>query len=125
MSSGLLTGILNSRLDVLEEHIRAENEHNIEVLMKTFGLGAVLVINGKVVADRGRIRTVHEELGFSGQGGFSELRVQEEKRYVANDAIIMEQLLSGRIPGPGRASKRQGGPSRSRFARSTILLLMH
>lgn len=100
---------LEIRLKGLEEHIRAENEHDVEAIMKTFAPGGVLVFNGRPLDDHAVIRTLHEQLGFGGNGGFSDLRIDVKNRYVSEEAITLEQVVTGthtgewqRVPPTGR-----------------------
>ena len=95
MSEALSQDRLQTRIRCLEEHLRAENLHDVDAIMKTFADGGVLVFNGARLADQERIRMLHEQLGFGEQGGFSDLRVEEKHRYVSDDAIILEQVVSG------------------------------
>jgi hypothetical protein len=88
-----------ARVRMLEEHLRAENAHDLKGIMETFGQAARLVLNGYSFDDHAGIRALHEDFGFGEDGGFSELRVQEKRRYVTDDAIVMEQTLSGRHTG--------------------------
>jgi predicted ester cyclase len=100
MMPGTLTeDQLKRRVALLEEHLSAENAHDLDGIMKTFGQGARLILNGYTFGDHDRIRAVHEDLGFSERGGFSDLRIEERRRYVTDDAIIMEQTLSGQHTG--------------------------
>jgi len=83
------------RISCLEEHIRAENAHDVNAIMNTFADNGMLVFNGLPLRDHDRIRTLHEALGFGEQGGFSDLRVEEKQRYISDEAIILEQVVSG------------------------------
>ena len=90
---------LKRRVALLEKHLSAENAHDLDGIMKTFGQGARLVLNGYAFDDHERIRALHEDLGFSERGGFSDLRIEERRRYITDDAIILEQTLSGHHTG--------------------------
>ncbi len=99
MSETLSQDRLQTRVRCLEEHIRAENLHDVNAIMETFAEDGLLVFNGAALRDHDRIRMLHEQLGFGDQGGFSDLRVEERQRYVSEDAIILEQIVSGRHTG--------------------------
>jgi len=90
---------LRARVALLEEHLRAENAHELEAIMETFGHGATMILNGYTFEDHAGIRALHEEFGFGEGGGFSDLRIEERQRYIAGDAIVLEQTLSGRHTG--------------------------
>jgi hypothetical protein len=96
MSKALTEDQMEARLRVLGEHLQAENAHDVNAIMETFAENAKLILNGKAFADHNRIRRLHEELGFGEQGGFSDLRVDERQRYISDEAIILEQVLSGK-----------------------------
>ena len=86
---------LQDRRRCLEEHIQAENSHDVNAIMKTFAPDGMLVFNGLPLGDHDKIRALHEELGFGEQGGFSDLQIEEKQRYVSQEAIILEQVVSG------------------------------
>ena len=86
---------LEIRIKGLEEHIRAENQHDVEAIMRSFAPGGVLVFNGVAMGNHAVIRTVHEQLGFGQGGGFSDLRIEVKHRYVSEEAITLEQVVTG------------------------------
>jgi steroid delta-isomerase-like uncharacterized protein len=90
---------LMTRVGLLEEHLRAENAHDLEAIMETFGQGAIMILNGYTFEDHKGIRSLHEEFGFNDNGGFSDLRIEVKQRHIASDAIVLEQTLSGRHTG--------------------------
>jgi hypothetical protein len=99
MSEILSQDRLQTRVRCLEEHIQAENSHDVNAIMKTFAENGMLVFNGMPLDDHDKIRFLHEGLGFGEQGGFSDLRVEEKQRYVSEEAIVLEQVVSGRHTG--------------------------
>jgi ketosteroid isomerase-like protein len=86
---------LKARVRLLNEHLEAENRYDIEGIMRTYEQDASVIINGNVFRGLESIRKFHERLGFDQNGGFSNLRVGERHRYVHDEAIIIEQTLSG------------------------------
>jgi predicted ester cyclase len=90
----------DARARLLDDHLAAENRHDLDGIMETYGAGAVLVLNGHVFTDRSTILRAHDGLGFGDRGAFSDLRVEERARFVSPDAIVLEQRLSGRHTGP-------------------------
>lgn len=96
MSKALLSKQLDARLATLEEHLRAENNHDLDAIMKTYGQTAVVVINSHVFGYPDSIRAFHDKFGFGRRGSFSSLRVREKQRYICDDAIILEATLSGK-----------------------------
>jgi steroid delta-isomerase-like uncharacterized protein len=100
---------IEARLQLVEEHIRAENAHDIDGLMKTFGERPTFVLNGDTFTGQESIRALYEDFGFGGQGNFANVQVKVKQRYVSDDAIILEVTLSGEhtntwqdIPATGR-----------------------
>src|SRR5215471_9001717 len=108
MSKTLTQHQLQACIDALEEHIRAENMHDLDAIMRTFGDSSILVLNGSPFDDHARIRALHQELGFGEGGGFSDLQVIEKQRYISDNAIIMEQTLSGKHTGTWRGFEPTG-----------------
>ena len=97
---------------MLEEHLRAENAHDVDGIMDTFSRSAKFTLNGNTYGGHGLIRVAHERFGFSEGGSFSDLRVEENRRYTSDSAIILEQTVSGihtgtweAVPATGRAVK--------------------
>ncbi|HEX8174144.1 MAG TPA: nuclear transport factor 2 family protein [Pyrinomonadaceae bacterium] len=85
-----------ARLANLEEHLDAENAHDLARIMKTYGQNPVVVINGNTFNHLQAIHAFHEKFGFGQHGSFTNLRVQEKQRYICDDAIILEAILSGK-----------------------------
>jgi hypothetical protein len=99
MSETLSQDQRHTRARCLEQHLQAENRHDVPAIMQTFAHHAVLVFNGLPLADHDSIRTLHEQLGFGEHGGFSDLHVEERQRYISDEAIILEQAVRGRHMG--------------------------
>lgn len=96
MSNALSSKQLEARLANLEEHLRAENYHDLDAIMETYGQTARVVINGHVFGHPDSIRAFHDKFGFGQHGSFTSLRIREERRYICEDAIILEATLSGK-----------------------------
>jgi ketosteroid isomerase-like protein len=84
----------------LTEHLRAENAHDLEAIMRTFAPEAVLVWDGKPYTGYEAIRRLHIGLGFTNEGAFSELEVVELRRHIAGRTIVVEEELRGKHTGP-------------------------
>ena len=80
---------------VLDEHLGAENRHDVAAIMATFAADAVVVFGGVPYQGHDTIRRLHEELGFGGAGAFSDLAIVELRRHRAGDVIVVEQELRG------------------------------
>ena len=103
-------GRLKARIKLLDEHLEAERRYDIEGIMRTYEQDAVVRINGQAFSGSESIRKFHERLGFGQDGGFSELRVGERRRYVHVEAIIIEQTLSGTHTGTWQGIAATGRP---------------
>ena len=95
MTTTLGQDLLETRLQLVEEHVRAENEHDVNCIMKTFTTEPTFVLNGATVTGHESIRGFYEEFGFGGKGGFANLHVAVLQRHVSDEAVILELMLSG------------------------------
>ena len=84
----------------LARHLLAENTGDLDAIMETFSPDAVFQLNDRPFAGHTLIRAQHAHFGFGGQGAFSRLRVEERRRYVTSDAIVLELTLHGKHSGP-------------------------
>ena len=87
------------RLANLQEHLDAENAHDLEAIMRTYAADPVVVLNGFLIEGAEAVREFHARFGFGGSGSFSEVRVTERHRHVTDEAIVIEQVLGGRHTG--------------------------
>jgi hypothetical protein len=86
-------GLRNEAL--LDEHLAAENDHDLDRVMATYGAEPLIVLNGQRIEGAAAIREFHRSFGFGTDGSFSEVHVAERTRHHAAGAIIIEQTLSG------------------------------
>jgi steroid delta-isomerase-like uncharacterized protein len=82
-------------MNELEKHLEAENAHDLDGIMETFGKNSALILNGIRIDTPERIRKLHQELGFGETGAFSNLKVHIRSRHVTPESVILEQTLSG------------------------------
>ena len=81
---------------LLNEHLAAENAHDLDRIMATYVAAPVIELNGSRIEGLAAVREFHRSFGFGGgQGSFSEVRVIERARHRAPAAIIIEQTLTG------------------------------
>jgi steroid delta-isomerase-like uncharacterized protein len=83
----------------LAEHFRAENEHDVDAILRTFATDAAVVFGGRTFTGTEAIRRLHEGLGFGDAGAFSELQIVEVRRHHTGHAIVVEQRFRGRHTG--------------------------
>jgi hypothetical protein len=88
---------------LLEEHLAAENAHDLDRIMATYIASPIIELNGTRIEGLDAVREFHRRFGFAGDAGsFSEVHVAERRRYRTGDAIVIEQTLSGRHTGTWR-----------------------
>ena len=110
MSMTLSQDQILARLQLVEEHIRAENAHDLDAIMRTFGKDPTFVLNANTFYGHESTRAMYEGFGFGGTGGgFAQVHVEVERRHISDDAIILEVTLTGEhtetwqgIPATGR-----------------------
>jgi steroid delta-isomerase-like uncharacterized protein len=109
MPTALTRDQIEARLRIVEEHMRAENGHDVDGIMRTFGENPTFVLNGDTFTGHESIRAMYEGFGFGGRGGFADIHVEVRRRHVSDDAVILEATLSGEhadawqgIPATGR-----------------------
>lgn len=110
MNTALKQDQREARIKLVEEHVRAENTHNLDAIMDTFGHQPTFVLNGVFLDTREGIRALYDGFGFGEQGGFSNLKAEVKQQHVSDEAIIIEMILTGKhtsswqgIPATGRA----------------------
>jgi len=84
-----------ARIRLVEAHLQAENNHDINGIVETFGTQAFFVLNGLRLEGREQIQSIYEGFGFGDNGGFSDLNARVEKWHIADDSIVLELTLSG------------------------------
>ncbi len=97
---------LAARLQVVEEHVRHENNHDLEGILSTFA--------GSALYEEQPWGERHD--GLDGVRGYYEalvtalpdLFIDVRKRHVAEDAIVLEVVISGTHQGPWRGLPATG-----------------
>ena len=112
---------MGKREETLARHLAAENAHDVDGIMATYGESPTVTINGRAIAGQERVRAFHQRFGFgdrgpksaergpgevsrrgetSDGGSFADVLVVERARHASDGAIILEQTLSGRHVAP-------------------------
>jgi steroid delta-isomerase-like uncharacterized protein len=93
-------GNLDARVRTVEEHVRCENEHDLERVMQTFGPAARYDDEPWDEHHDGRdqVRAYYETLFVA----MPDLHIDVSRRHVSEDAIILEVIISGTHTGPWR-----------------------
>ena len=80
---------------LLDEHLTAENAHDLDRIMATYVDAPRVVLNGQPIEGHAAVREFHRSFGFGGDGSFSRVHVAERARHRTADAIVIEQTLGG------------------------------
>ena len=109
MATTLNENQLEARIRLVDEHLRAENAHDVDGIMRTFAEQPTFVLNADTVSGHEGIRAFYEDFGFGGRGGFANVHVEVTRRHISDDAVILEATLTGEhantwqgIPATGR-----------------------
>jgi steroid delta-isomerase-like uncharacterized protein len=83
----------SARVAIVEQHIRLENEHDLEGVLRTFGDTARYDDEpwGKHYEGRDGVRVFYEQL----MKALPDLEVEVQRRHVADDAILVEVMIRG------------------------------
>ena len=95
-----------ARLEIVEEHLRLENAHDLEGVLRTFGPEARYddePWNDHRVG-RDQVRSYYEEL----MAASSDFQIDVVNRYVAPEAAILDVVIHGSHTGPWRGLPATG-----------------
>ncbi len=94
------------RLAIVEEHVRLENEHNLEGVIQTFGETARYDDEpwNKHYEGREQVRQFYEQL----MAALPDLSIEIVRRHVAAETIILEVIIRGTQLGPWRGLPATG-----------------
>jgi steroid delta-isomerase-like uncharacterized protein len=94
-----------ARIKLVDEHVRAENEHELDGTMATMNEAPLFKLNNDEISGRHGVRKFYADL-FQ---GFPDFHVDVTRRHVSDEAIILEATISGThmnewsgIPASGR-----------------------
>ena len=88
-----LEGRLEARLQIVDEHIARENQHDLEGILRTFGTTARYDDEpwaGRHIGHDG-VRAYYDSL----LKALPDLRIDVQQRHASNDAVIVEVIISG------------------------------
>ena len=97
----------SARIAIVEQHIRFENEHDLEGVLRTFGNAARYDDEpwGEHYEGSNGVRLFYEQL----MKALPDLHIEVKSRHVADEAIVVEVLIRGThlgawrgLPGSGR-----------------------
>ena len=83
----------SARIAIVEEHIRRENEHDLEGVLHTFGETARYDDEpwGEHYSGRDGVRLFYEQL----MKALPDLEIMVQRRHLAEDAILVEVVIRG------------------------------
>jgi steroid delta-isomerase-like uncharacterized protein len=110
MSTTEIGGRRAARLALVEEHIRLENQHDLEGIMGTFGASARYDEEpwGDHHIGRDTVRAYYSGL----LRALPDLTIEVRRRHVAEDVVILEVIISGHHLGAWRGLPATGRPVR-------------
>ena len=97
-----------ARLRLVEEHVLAENRHDVDATMGTFGETASFQMNAEPLPGRAAVTAFYTEL----MQAFPDLRIEITRRHAADEAVVLEVVIRGTqradfrgIPSAGRTAE--------------------
>ena len=96
----------SARIAIVEQHIRLENEHDLEGVLRTFGDSARYDDEPWDEHHEGRngVREFYEQL----MKALPDLKIEVQRRHVTEDAILVEVLIGGTHLGRWRGLQATG-----------------
>jgi steroid delta-isomerase-like uncharacterized protein len=79
------------RLGIVNDHVRAENAHDVHGVVATFAADPMFSLNGECFRGRDAAAAAHASL-FE---GFSDLVIEPTATHVSDDVIIVESVQRG------------------------------
>ena len=94
------------RVAIVEEHVRHENEHNLEGVIQTFGESARYDDEpwNQHYEGREQVRQFYEQL----MAALPDLSIEIVRRHVADETVILEVIIRGTQLGPWRGLPATG-----------------
>ena len=80
-----------NRIALVEEHVRAERDHDVEATLNTVGANPHFRINDAPLDDREAVAGFYQGM-FE---GFPDIEIDVTNRFVTDEAIILEVVLRG------------------------------
>ena len=93
MSSPGAQNLRETRIRIVQEHLDAENNHDLDAIMATFSAQPAFALNGMELAGADVIRGVYDGFGFGQHGSFSDINIEVRQWYFGDDSITTEMTL--------------------------------
>jgi steroid delta-isomerase-like uncharacterized protein len=84
-------GHVAARIKIVEEHVRAENAHELDATMATLNETPYFKLNNDEFGGQDGVRAFYASLFTA----FPDLYIEVTRRYASDEAIIVEATLSG------------------------------
>jgi steroid delta-isomerase-like uncharacterized protein len=97
---------LAARINLVDEHVRAENEHELDGTMATMNETPLFKLNNDEVSGRDGVRAFYADL-FQ---GFPDFHIDVTQRHVSDEAVILEVIISGTHTNEWRGIPASGRP---------------
>ena len=96
----------SARTAIVEQHIRLENEHDLEAVLRTFGDTARYDDEtwGEHYNGRNGVRLFYEQL----MKALPDLEIEVQRRHVTDDAVVLEVMIRGTHLGEWRGLPATG-----------------
>jgi steroid delta-isomerase-like uncharacterized protein len=96
----------SARLRLVDEHIRRENEHDLDAIVETFGATARYQDQAWDEQHEGHhgVRTFYADMLHA----LPDLNIAVQRRYFAEEAIVLEVIISGHHSGSWRGLPATG-----------------
>jgi steroid delta-isomerase-like uncharacterized protein len=88
--------VREARLTLVEDHCLAENNHDLNAIMETFGQQPYFGLNELEIDGREALHGLYAGFGFGEQGSFSNLHVEVVRRHLGDEAITLEIVITGK-----------------------------
>ena len=121
-NASISKGRRSARIAIVEQHIRFENDHDLEGVLRTFGESARYDDEpwGEHYKDTDGVRLFYEQL----MKALPDLEIIVQRCHVADDAFLWKSSFAAPILEHGVVFRRQDGESSSHFAACTRLTPM-
>ena len=89
----ILRDRLSARIAIVEQHVRLENEHDLEGVLRTFGESARYDDEawGEHYEGGNGVRLFYEQL----MRALPDLQIEIQRRHVSDDSILLEVMIRG------------------------------
>ena len=99
MSGGARDDQRKARTRLVDEHLQAEDKHDLDAILATFGRSGRLVVNGRPCTDAQTIRALYDGFGFGGRGGISDVAAEVTRQHMSGESIVVEMTFRGKHTG--------------------------